>query len=315
MKDLSISIVNFNTREPLRLCLKSIKENIKGIDYEVIVADNNSKDGSVEMVKSEFSFVKLIINKVNKGATIAKNQIFREARGNYILILDSDIEILPGTVKEMIKFMKENPKIGILGPKIFFPNGRQQHSCNKFAPTLWSVLVNKIFFFADLRYRFYRSKIGDLYLRRRYNRPEEFTWLGGMCLLVRKEVVQQIGGMDENFFIYYDDTDFCLRAKNIGWKIYYLPFVSVIHHMSKGVRQFSNFLYPKIFESELYFFEKHYGKFQSKVCAALIQANMLLRMSFFSFLSLLGKDYFKKRTKAYWQVFCLAGKYFYEKTH
>jgi hypothetical protein len=310
MVEVSISIVNFNTKGPLKKCLESIKKNIKGIDYEVIVADNNSCDGSVEMLKNEFGFVKLITNKENKGATVAKNQIFKEAKGEYILILDSDVEILPQTVEKMVNFMEKNPETGILGPKVLFPNGRQQHSCNKSIPNLWSSFLNKFLFFANLRYKFYRSKIGDLYLKKRYNRIEEFSWLGGMCLLVRREVINQIGGMDENFFIYYDDTDFCWRAKNMGWKIYYLPSVSVIHHLSKGVRQFSEFLYPKIFESELYFFKKHYGKSHLKVCALFIQMGMILRI-LISFLFLFKKNSFKKRIKVYWQVFHLAKKYFY----
>jgi hypothetical protein len=315
MINLSISIVNFNTKEPLRRCLNSIQENIKGLSYEVIVVDNNSVDGSVQMLRDEFGFVKLIANQENKGATKAKNQSFTEAKGKYILILDSDIEILQRTVEEMFDFMENNPSVGILGPKVLFPNGQMQHSCNKSAPNLWSAFINKFFFFANLRYRFYRSKMGDLYLKRRYNKPEEFVWLGGMCLLVRKELIRQIGGMDENFFIYYDDTDVCLRAKNSGWKVYYLPSASVIHHMSKGVGQFSNFLFPKIFESELHFFRKHYGRFQSNVCAVFIQIAMVLRMflTFPLFLLMVKTGNLKKKMRAYWEVYCLARRHLNEK--
>lgn len=317
MLDLSISIVNFNTKEPLRLCLRSIQDNLKGLNYEVIVVDNNSSDGSIEMLKDEFAFVKLIANKENKGATVAKNQSFREAKGRYVLILDSDMEILPGAIEELLNFMDMNPKVGILGPSILFPDYKPQHSCNKSVPNLWSTFINKFLFFANLRYRLYRSKIGGAYTKKRYSKPEEFTWLGGMCLLTRREVIQQIDGMDENFFIYFDDTDFCLRARNAGWKVYYLPSASVIHHMSKGIGQFSNFLYPKIFESELHFFKKHYGKFQSSVCAIFIQIAMILRMLLILplFLLRIKKDYLKKRMRAYWQVFCLAGRQLYERAN
>lgn len=317
MIDISISIVNFNTKEPLRRCLKSIRDNIKGLNYEVIVVDNNSNDGSAEMVRDEFPSAQVIVNKENKGATVAKNQTFHQAQGKYVLILDSDIEILPGTIEEMVRYMEINSKIGILGPRVLFPNHQPQHSCNKSGPNLWSCFLNKLVFFANLRYNFYRSKIGGEYIKKRYSKPEEFTWLGGMCLLVRDVVIQQIGGMDEIFFIYYDDTDFCLRAKNAGWKVFYLPSVSVIHHMSKGVGQFSNFLYPKIFESELHFFRKHYGKFQSNICALFIQMAMVLRMLLILplFLLRIKRDYLQMRMQAYRQVFCLAGNYLYEETH
>jgi len=308
MMELSISIVNFNAKEPLRQCLESIQKNIKGLNYEVIAVDNASRDGSIEMLKNDFSFIKVIVNNENRGATVAKNQSFKEAQGRYILILDSDIEILPGTVEAMVDFLNNNPQAGIVGPKVMFPNLRPQHSCNKSFPNLFSLFLNRIFFFASLRYRFYRSRIGSVYLGLRYNRIEEFAWLGGMCLLVRQELIRQLNGMDEDFFIYYDDTDLCLRAKKHNWKLYYLPSASVIHHLSQSVGKFSNFLFPKIYESELYFFKKHYGVFKGKICAMLIQLSMLLRIApsyIFVFLGI-KKDYFKKRIEAYWRVFFLA---------
>lgn len=315
MLDISISIVNFNTKDNLKKCLDSIKKNIKDISYEIIVVDNNSSDGSVGMLKDDFPFVRIISNRENLGATKAKNQSFAEANGRYILMLDSDIEILQGAFEEMFKFMEKNHSVGILGPKVLFTNGQMQHSCNKSAPNLWSAFINKFFFFANLRYGFYRSKIGDLYLRKKYNKTEEFRWVGGMCMLVRKEVINQVGGMDENYFIYFDDTDFCLMARNNGWQIYYLPSASVIHHMSKGVGRFRYFLYPKIFESELYFFKKHQGQFQANIIAIFIQIAMISRALLILPLFLISaeKDYLRKKFQAYRQVFCLAGRQLYGK--
>lgn len=314
MIKLSISIVNFNTKNYLKKCLESIERNVHGIDYEVIVADNNSRDSSVEMLRRDYPWVYTIANKDNLGAPIAKNQTFKQAKGKYILILDSDIEILPGAIEEMLNFMDKHPKVGILGPSVMFPDNKPQHSCNKSVPTLWSAFGNKFFFFANLRYRFYRSTIGYIYLKKRYRQPEKFIWLGGMCLLVRKEVIQQLHGIDEKFFIYFDDTDFCLRANNAGWKVYYLPSASVIHYMSKGVGQFNTFLYPKMYEGELYFFKKHYGKFQMDICALFTQISMVLRIFFVVPLFLIGiKRDLRKRICAYWHVICLAGSKIYGK--
>jgi GT2 family glycosyltransferase len=316
MIQVSISIVNFNTREHLRRCLGSIQECLQDIRYEVVVVDNNSHDASVSMLKEEFPFVRCIANSENKGATIAKNQSFREMSGDYVLIIDSDIEILAGSIQSLLTFMRQNPAVGIVGPGVAFADGRPQHSCNKSIPTLWSCFLNKFFLFASLRYAFYRSKFAGSYFQK-YRTPQECMWLGGMCLLVRREVIGQIGGMDERFFIYYDDTDFCLRAHNKGWKVYYLPSSAVIHHMGKGVGQFKNWLYPKIFESELYFFKKHYGSFQAKLCAFLIQMAVAPRMLCLYPLRLWNRkrEYYRQRLDAYGKVWHEAGRYLYGKTN
>ncbi|MEW6100984.1 MAG: glycosyltransferase family 2 protein [Candidatus Omnitrophota bacterium] len=315
--DISISIVNFNTREQLRRCISSIKENTQGFEYEIIVVDNNSSDESVSMVRQEFPFVKLIANSENIGAAKAKNQSFEYCSGKYILILDSDIEILPDAINKMFAFAEMHPEIGILGPKVLFPNYRQQHSCNKSAPGIFSCFLNKIFYFSGLRYRFYRTRPGSLYLKMRYARSRECLWLGGMCLLARREVIHRLKGFDENFFIYYDDTDFCFCAKKSGWNVFYLADAAVIHHMGKGARQVGNLLYSKIAASELHFFKKHYGKSKANKCAYFTQVAMVMRIVCLFPFYLLGlkRKYFKTRLKAYRELFRQAGDFIREKTN
>jgi GT2 family glycosyltransferase len=308
MPEISISIVNFNAKDKLKGCLESIRKNISGIDYEVIVVDNASSDGSVEMIKNEFPSFRVIANKDNSGATVAKNLSFKSATGRYILILDSDIELLPGAVSRMLDFMKADSSVGIAGPKVFFPNLKQQHSCNKGFPKPLSVFFNRILFLASIRYRFYRSGLGNIYLKSRYNRQEKFAWLGGMCLLARADLLKSLNGMDERFFIYYDDTDLCLRANKAGFEVYYLPEAQVIHHLSESVGKFSNFLFPKIYESELYFFRKHYGIFGVRICAVIIRVSMCLRLVLSLFALTRDKDALRKKRQAYRQVFILAGK-------
>ncbi len=238
MIDLTISIVNYNARESLRLCLDSIKRNICGLDYEAIVVDNNSGDGSAEMVKDRYPHVKLIADDRNLGAPAAKNQSFRLAKGRYILILDSDIEILPDSVERMLAFLEDDQKSGIVGPRVVFADRRPQHSCNKKRPGYLSLFLNKVFFFSTIRYFFYRSRLGGVYLNLKYRNAEEFSWLGGMCLLARRELIDQLNGIDEDYFIYYDDVDLCLRAKLTGWKVCHNPKATVIHHMSASVGRF-----------------------------------------------------------------------------
>jgi len=315
MLDLSISIVNFNTKELLRGCLNSIKNTIKGLNYEIIVVDNNSVDGSVEMLKNEFAHVKLIVNQDNLGASIAKNQSFKVARGKYVLVLDSDIEILPDAVNKLFDYMQAHENTGIASARVLFANLRPQHSCNKSVPNLLSVFMNKFFLFAALRYRFYKSKLGSVYLKARFNKPEEFSWLGGMCFLTRLELIKQLGGIDEGYFIYYDDTDFCLRAKQAGWKVMYLPFSLAIHHMGAGVRQANFSLYSKIFESELHFFKKHYGKFKQKIFLCFVQLAMILRITIMFPFYFLGIKRFNlgQKMRAYLKVLSMVNKEIYAK--
>jgi GT2 family glycosyltransferase len=269
------------------------------------------------MLKDEFPFVKIIANKENIGATRAKNQTFKIASGRYVLILDSDIELVQDAISAMFDFMEKNPSVGILGPRVKFPNGYYQHSCNGYPPNIAGSFLDKFLFLANLRYTFYRTRIGSRYLKIMYNRDKEFIWLGGMCLLARREVIQQLGGMDEGFFIYFDDTDFCIRARKAGWKVYYTPSAIAIHHMSRGVKKFSNFIFPKIFKSELYFFNKHYGRFQKVLVAIFIALAMSLRILPAMLLFILGvkKDYLRGKIKAYWSVLIFALKEIYGKTN
>ncbi|HQP91522.1 MAG TPA: glycosyltransferase family 2 protein, partial [Candidatus Omnitrophota bacterium] len=278
MRDLSVSIVNYNSGDSLRKCLESIKNNIKTDGYEVIVVDNNSSDGS-ELCIRDYPFVRLIKNRMNYGASIAKNQSFRESDSKYVLILDSDIEILPGCLERLMDFLEKNKKAGIVGPRVLFGDLRPQHSSNKHFPGFISLFLNKLFFFSNIRYAFYRSMAGSWFLKKRYSGLEEAAWLGGMCLLARKDLLDKIKGMDERFFIYYDDVDLCLRTRVEGYKVYYLPEASVVHHMGKSFGGFNKFLFLRIYESELYFFEKHYGDPGKKIAYGLILCGLYLRIA------------------------------------
>ncbi len=297
MSDISVSIVNYNAKESLRLCLSSLKNNNLKSELEIIVSDNDSIDGSVQMVEQEFPEVKLIKNGQNIGVAKARNQTLRLATGSYILFLDSDVEILPESIESMFLFLEENAQAGVVGPKVFFPNHRIQHSCNTSAPNLFSLFLNKILFFSNIRYFFYKTMIGSLYLGFRFSKVRKCAWLGGMCLFVRREVVDELEGVDEDYFLYYDDVDFCLRARQFGWDVYYLPDCNVIHHLSKGVgRSFNKNLYPKIYESELAFFHKHYGVLGKKIAGMLIIFGMYLRL-------LVAMPFFlKERVEAYLEV-------------
>ncbi len=256
MLDLSIIIVNYNVKHYLRECLQSIYRSTKEINFEITVVDNNSTDGSVDMVKSEFLGVKLIENCQNLGFAKATNQGLRENKGRYVLLLNPDTIVLPNALDRMVEFMEANFHAGALGCKLLYPDGRLQPSCRSF-PTLTTAFfentgLEKLF----LRNRIIgRHRIGHW----DYNDIREVDQPMGSALMVRREAITQAGLMDEQFHMYYEDVDWCFRIKKRGWKIYFIPLAQIIHY--GGQSAWPNMPKMKIqrYKSRHKFFRKHYG--------------------------------------------------------
>ncbi|HUW23164.1 MAG TPA: glycosyltransferase family 2 protein [bacterium] len=256
MVDLSIIIVNYNVKHRLRECLQSIYGNTKKISFEVTIVDNNSRDGSVDMVKSEFPEVELIENHQNLGFAKATNQGLRENKGRYRLLLNPDTIVLPNALDKMVEFMEANSHAGALGCRLLYPDGRLQPSCRSF-PTL----ITAFFENTGLEKLFPKSKVMG---RHRigywgHNDIREVDQPTGAALMVRGEIISQVGLMDEQFYMYYEDIDWCFRIKKKGWKIYFIPLAQIIHYggQSAGLNM------PKMriqgYKSRHRFFRKHYG--------------------------------------------------------
>jgi len=254
--DLSIIIVNYNVKHRLRECLLSIYRSTKGTSFEIIVVDNNSTDGSVDMVKSEFPAVKLIENSQNLGFARAANQGLKENKGRYILLLNPDTIVLPNALDKMVEFMEANSEAGALGCKLLNPDGSLQPSCRSF-PTLITVLfentgLEKLF----LRNRIIgRHRIGHW----DYNDIREVDQPMGSALMVRRETATQVGLMDEQFYMYYEDVDWCFRIKKGGWKIYFLPSAQIIHYGGQSASPNMAKMRIQGYKSRHRFFRKHYG--------------------------------------------------------
>ena len=256
MLDLSIIIVNYNVKHHLRECLQSIYRSTKRASFEITVVDNNSTDGSVDMVKSEFPEVKLIENCQNFGFAKANNQALKENKGRYVLLLNPDTVVLPNALDRMVEFMDENPRTGALGCKLLYPDGSLQPSCRSF-PTL----ITAFFENTGLEKLFLRNRIMG---RHRighwdYNDIREVDQPMGSALMVRREAITQVGLMDEQFHMYYEDVDWCFRIKKRGWKIYFIPLAQIIHY--GGQSAWPNMPKMKIqrYKSRHKFFRKHYG--------------------------------------------------------
>ncbi|MBI5428212.1 MAG: glycosyltransferase family 2 protein [Nitrospinae bacterium] len=254
--DLSIVVVNYNSRDHLRKCIRSIKDSARGFTYEVIVVDNASYDGSAEMMRAEFPDIRLIANKDNVGFSRANNQGARVSRGRYVLLLNNDTLVLPEALKTMTTIMDGNPGIGLLGCRLLNTDGTLQQS-----------FYTKIGFVND----FFRKYLVNLYEKRknpivgkylewRHSKPREVGMIKGACMFLRRQAFFDIDLMDENFFMFFEEGDLSLRIKRLGWKIFYTPEAEIVHF--GGVSTAANSYKSEVEyrRSQLYFYQKHYGR-------------------------------------------------------
>ena len=256
MVDLSIVIVNYNVKHRLRECLQSIYGNTKKISFEVTVVDNNSSDGSVDMVKSEFPEVKLIENCKNLGFAKATNQGLKENRGRYILLLNPDTIVLPDALDKMVEFLEVNSHAGALGCKLLYPDGSLQRSCRSF-PTL----ITAFFENTGLEKFFPRNKLVAKYRMGYwdYDDIREVDQPMGSALMISRKVFERVGFLDEQFYMFFEEVDWCFRAKKRGWKIYFTPRAEIVHYGSQSARPTMPRMMILGYKSKHRFFRKHYG--------------------------------------------------------
>ncbi|MDI6791422.1 MAG: glycosyltransferase family 2 protein [bacterium] len=254
--DLSIIIVNYKVKELLRDSLHSIAEQTKEISYEVIVVDNNSSDGSQEMLKGEFPEVTLIANKINLGFAGANNQGIEVSQGRYVLLLNPDTIVLDRALEKLVKYMDYHPEAGIVGPKLLNADRSLQLSCGS-APNLWNMFCAHLY----LNRIFPKTRFFDSYKHGygwNYNAISEVDWVSGACLMVRREVIEDIRPLDEGFFLAFDEGDFCKRAKAAGCHIHYYPQVRIIHLVGQATKKVPQ---TRIYNyrSALRYFRKHHS--------------------------------------------------------
>ncbi len=223
--DVSIVIVNWNTRELLLSCLSSVWETIQGLSFEVYLVDNASSDGSVETVRKRFPDVKIIENSQNLGFAAANNRAFRKMSGKYALLLNSDAELTENAVEKLFEYMETNPDIGAACGQLLNPDDTPQNSIASF-PNLPLLLTNE----TVLRILFperYPSK------RKKYVHPVPVDSCIGACMIVRKKTMDAVGLLDERFFFFFEETDWALRMKRAGWRVCFVPDVYIYHEQGK----------------------------------------------------------------------------------
>jgi GT2 family glycosyltransferase len=245
--DLSISIINWNTRDLLASCLESVEQNHNGLNVEVIVVDNASTDGSQEMVQKQFPNVLLVQNQENLGFARANNLAIEQSRGRYIMLLNSDTLLQPGSLHVMVSFMDSHPEVGIVGAELLNIDGSLQPSWSRF-PTILSEVLG-VNFRSRKRYVSHNSTLAY-----------QVDWVGGACLLIRHTAMNQVGLLDERYFMYSEELDWCYRAKQLGWLICYLPGAKVVHIGGQSSRLASQQMKVELYRSKLLFFCKHQGR-------------------------------------------------------
>ena len=254
---LSICIVSWNTRDLLKKCLASIYKHPPSCDFEIFVADNNSSDGTPDMVARYFPQVFLIKNKENLGFAGANNQIIEKAKGKYILLLNPDTEVFEGSIDILIDLLDKNPGAGVVAPKLLNSDGSLQRSCMGF-PTLGAMTMRQLFLETLLPFNPYTKKY--LMTGFKHDRLAEVDQPMGACLLVRKEIIDKLGAFDPQYYMFFDEVDLCFRIKKAGWKIFFDPASRVMHHGGTAVRKWSPFKLSRVWTaSRNYYFRKHYG--------------------------------------------------------
>jgi len=257
MIDLSIIIVNWNTKDLLRQCLHSLYNETQKISFEVFVVDNASTDGSLEMLEQEFPKVNLIRNIENLGFAKANNQAIRHSKGRYILLLNPDTLILDNALAKMVNFMDVHPKLGAVGCKILKIDGTVDFRCARRFPTLATEFFEK----TGLSKKFSNNRLFGSYLISYWGHGDsrEVNLLTGACMMIRREAIEQVGLLDEDFFMYGEDVEWCYRIQKAGWKVFYYSDAEIIHLGGQSSESVKVEMSIEALKSMNLFFKKRYG--------------------------------------------------------
>ncbi len=297
MIDLSVIIVNWNTRELLRNCLISLREHLEALSVEVFVVDNGSNDGSIEMTRTEFPEVVLIENGENLGFARANNLAMKRAAGRFFLLLNSDTIVRAGAIEGLIETMEGDSSIGIAGLQLLNEDGSLQNSISNY-PSLLSELSNK----SLLRLLFPSAFPGK---ERLASTPLQVQSVIGACMLVRREAAEEVGLLDEDYFFFLEETDWCLRMHQAGWKVVHDPRYAIYHLQGKSAGKVNVRARIEYWRSRYAYFRKHFGV-GSRIALGV---GLMFRLSISLLSSLLANLFtgflrpkMRRKLAVYWKV-------------
>lgn len=288
VRDLSIAIPSWNTCDLLDQCLASVFANSGGVDFEIIVVDNASTDGSPAMVETRYPGVRLVRNRINLGFAAACNIAFKYSTGRYFLLLNSDTVVLENTLKGMVDFMDAHPRAGAAGCRLLNFDRSLQRSCSRF-PGIMTELYDALY----LSKLFPRSRLFGSFAMSwwDFDDTREVDFAGGSCLILRRAAIEEVGLLDEGFFMYCEEADWCYRLWDRGWKVYYYPGVEIIHFGGQSARRYGNDIFLHLYISRNRFIRKHRGRLTAGIHRAVIALGASLRIVAFSFARLASRKH------------------------
>jgi GT2 family glycosyltransferase len=244
---LSIVIVNYNVRPYLEQCLRSVQKALEGIEGEVFVVDNHSSDDSVEVVRNSYPWVHLIANDENMGFARANNLAIRQSEGEYVLLLNPDTVVESDTLRQVLQFMSDHPQAGGAGVMMHNADGTLAPESRRAVPTPWVACLKML----GITRRYYMSHLP-------WDKPARIEVISGAFCFLRRKALDQVGLLDEDFFMYGEDIDLSYRLPKGGWENWYVP-ASIIHYKGRSTQK-SDFRYVHVFyQAMLIFFRKHYS--------------------------------------------------------
>ena len=286
--DVSVVIVNWNTRALLRKCLHCVCNTKWRLRLETIVVDNNSNDGSPVMVSREYPSVRLLRNRSNVGFAKACNQAIRASTGRYLLLLNSDTEVCDGSISKMCEFMSNNKSVAAVGCTLLNSDGSVQQSYWKHFPSVKDAFVQNLYL-----YRLFpqeRTSTGQDAAMSGEEECIDVAHLLGACIMIRREVLDEIGVFDEDYFLYLEETDWLYRAKQQGWRVCHLHSAQVIHHGQQSSKKDPVRFLPYMLRGYRRFLRKHYGSRSELAVKAAFLCGALLRLVIWAKRLLMGPD-------------------------
>jgi len=236
---LSIVITHHRTPILLKLCLKAIKENIGDLDYEIIITDSESETETRDLIKEKFPRTKFVYFSKNVGYAKVANAGIKKSQGEYVLILNADILIIKDAISKMLEFLENSPRVGIIGPQLLTFSNQFQNSCFRF-PTISAILSRRTFL-GKLNWG--KKRINHFLMQNEdFSSTRNVDWLQGSAMLVRKQAIDKVGLMDERFFMYLEDADWCRRFWQNGYEVSYLPAAQMSHYYYRVSKKWNSFL-------------------------------------------------------------------------
>lgn len=295
---VSVILLSWNVRDLLRACLRSLPLDDPAV--EVIVVDSASADGAPEMVRAEFPRLRLIASPDNLGYSRGNNLGLRAARGRYLFVLNPDTELAPGALDALAGYMDAHTDIGVLGPGLVYADGTPQSTRRRF-PTLLTGFFESTWLQGlaprGLLDRYYARDLPP-------DEPAEVDWLVGAALLVRRAAYQQVGGLDEGFFMYSEELDWCRRMRAAGWRVVHFPAARVVHYEGRSSAQVPAATHIRFNTSKVRYFRKYHGTLAAEVLRLFLLAGFAVQLALEALKGLVGhkRELRAARVRTYWQV-------------